>query len=339
MSTPAAPAPEARRRRAPNPLPPGREYHRVLAGEKRRIGRGVLAIALLVAGLFGGIQIMYLLGTWIEGLAQGEGSSGESFAPISFAATLIATALLIPWSMLLQRWLYGMPAGSLHSVLSRFRFDLLGKSALAIAPLFLIALGINEYLEPRGTAAWSHSDLILFFVLAVLLVPLQAGAEEYAFRGFLARVAGSWVHGRWASLTLSIVVPGAVFSAIHFAGDPWWNVFYIVFSLATGLITWRTGGIEVAVVIHAAVNTITFGYWFVLHADLAERFDRSPGSVTPALFIPMVLVLVGITVVVMLRTRARGPATTPSAQPSADAHATQPATVPQPALTSEEESP
>lgn len=320
MTTSTAAAAQTPRTRPLELVPSGVEYHRVLAGEERRLGRGVLATALLVAGLIGAVQIFYVLGTWIEGLVQGDGAASQQFAPISFAATLVATALLIPWSMLLQRWLYGLPAASLHSVVSRFRFDLFGKSALTITPLFLIALGVNEYLDPRGTAAWSHGDLILFFVLAMLLVPVQAGAEEYAFRGFLARVAGSWVHGRWASLALSIVVPGVVFSVVHFAGDPWWNVFYIVFSVATGLITWRTGGVEIAVVIHAAVNTITFGYWFVLQADLAERFDRSPGSVTPALFIPMVLVLVGITVVVMLRTRGSGPARTPSAQPSAGAH-------------------
>lgn len=310
MSTSTAVASEASWTRPPNPLPPGREYHRVFAGEERRIGRGVLAIALVVVGLFGAIQVLYLIGRGIEGLVAG--GDGDAYAPIPFAATLIATALLIPWSMFLQRWLYGVPAASLHSVVSRFRFDLFGRSALAITPLFLIALGINEYLEPQGTAAWSHRDLVLFFILAVLLVPVQAAAEEYAFRGLLARVAGSWVHGRRASLALSIVVPGVVFSVIHTAGDPWWNVFYIVFSIATGLITWRTGGIEVAVVIHAAVNVITFLYWFVLQADLAERFDRSPGSVTPALLVPLVLVLVGVTVVVMLRTRASGPATTPS---------------------------
>ena len=31
-------------------VPDGVEYHRVLAGEKRRVGRGILAILLLVAG-------------------------------------------------------------------------------------------------------------------------------------------------------------------------------------------------------------------------------------------------------------------------------------------------
>jgi hypothetical protein len=34
-------------------VPPGVEYHRVYAGESRRILRGVLAIVLLVAGFIG----------------------------------------------------------------------------------------------------------------------------------------------------------------------------------------------------------------------------------------------------------------------------------------------
>ncbi|GLU48258.1 hypothetical protein Nans01_26090 [Nocardiopsis ansamitocini] len=40
------------RPRAPRPVPPGVEYHRVLAGDKCRIGRGTLAIALVVGGMF-----------------------------------------------------------------------------------------------------------------------------------------------------------------------------------------------------------------------------------------------------------------------------------------------
>ena len=49
---PADPAVSNPRRRGPRPVPPGVEYHRVLAGEKRRVGRGILAIVLLLAGLF-----------------------------------------------------------------------------------------------------------------------------------------------------------------------------------------------------------------------------------------------------------------------------------------------
>ena len=39
------------RSRALRPVPPGVEYHRVLAGEERHVGRGILAIALLLGGM------------------------------------------------------------------------------------------------------------------------------------------------------------------------------------------------------------------------------------------------------------------------------------------------
>ena len=302
------------RARSPKPVPPGVEYHRVLAGEKRRIGRGLLAILLLVGGMFGAIQVFYLLAVWIEGFFRTE---PQALTPLTIGAGMAATALLIPWSMLIQRWLYGVRGPSLHSVVSRFRFDLFGRGLAVIVPLFVIALAVTEYLEPRATAVWSHGDLIAWFVVVVLLMPLQAAGEEYGLRGLVFRIAGSWVHGRWASLILGIVVSGAVFAVIHTAGDPWWNVFYVVFAVSTALVTWRTGGVEVAVVMHAVYNVMTLMFWFILHADLTDRFDRSAGAVTPALFIPSSLVFIAIAVVVWIRTRRTGPAKTPAAQVAA----------------------
>lgn len=300
-------------RRGPEAIPGGVEYHRVLAGEKRRIGRGVLAIALLFGGMFGAIQVFFLLGAWIDQLTRPEGAAAPGgLTPVTFASTLIATALLIPWSMLIQRWLYGVRGRSLHSVLSRFRFDLMGRALLVVLPLILVALAITEFLEQRVSTTWSNADLIAFFAVIVLLVPLQAAGEEYAVRGLVFRVAGSWVRGRWASLVVGIVVSGAVFAVIHTAADLWWNLFYVIFSVVTALITWRTGGVEIAVVIHAVYNVVTMVFWLLLHADFAESFDRSAGAVTPALIIPSTVVFVAIVVIVWLGTRRSAPLRTPT---------------------------
>ncbi len=292
----------------------GIEYHRVLAGEKRRIGRGLLTIVLLIGGMFGAIQLFFVFGVWIDQLVRPEGTKAPGgLTPVTFASTLVATALLIPWSMVIQRWLYGVRFPSLHSVVSRFRFDLLGRALLVILPLILIALAITEFLEPRNSATWSNADLIAFSVVIVLLVPLQAAGEEYAVRGLIFRVAGSWMRGRWASLVVGIAVSTATFAVIHAAGDMWWNVFYVIFSLTTALITWRTGGVEIAVVIHAVYNVVTMMLWLVLHADFAERFDRSAGAVTPALIIPSTIAFLAITVIVWLSTRRSGALRTPTA--------------------------
>ncbi|MGM1018627.1 MAG: CPBP family intramembrane glutamic endopeptidase [Actinomycetota bacterium] len=299
------------RSRTPKSVPEGVDYHRVLAGEKRRIGRGILAIVLLIAGMFAAIAAFSAIGAWIDGLIRPGGDADSPNSPIILGAGLVATALVTPWSMLLQRWLYGVPGPSLHSVISRFRFDLFGRSLVFVLPLFVVALAITESLELRPTGVWSHGELVGMLVVVLLLVPLQAAGEEYGLRGLVFRVAGSWVHGRWASLLLGLVVSSAVFSVIHTSGDVWWNILYVIFSFVAGFVTWRTGGLEIAVVIHAALNLMTFLFWFVLHADLTDRFDRSAGAVTPALFVPIAIVLVVIAVVVWVRTRRSGPAKTP----------------------------
>ncbi|RPF21923.1 membrane protease YdiL (CAAX protease family) [Myceligenerans xiligouense] len=291
------------------PITSGVQYHRVLAGEKRRIGRGVLAIVLLVGGLFTAIQLAYLLAVWVEGLL---GSEQGAYSPLTLGAGLAATALLTPWSMLIQRWLYGVPGPSLHSVVSRFRFDLFGRALIAIVPLFVIAIGITEYLDPRPTVSWSHADIVGLFVVVVLLVPLQSAGEEYGLRGLVFRIAGSWVHGRWTSLILGTIVSSAIFAVIHVAADPWWNVFYLVFSITASFMTWRTGGVEYAVVMHAVYNVLTFTYWFIVNADLADRFDRSASTVTAPLIVPSALAMIAIAVMVWIRTRRTGPAKTPA---------------------------
>lgn len=293
-------------------VPPGVEYHRVLAGEKRRIGRGILAIVLLLGGLFGSGAVLYEVGAWIDGFVRPEGDVGPGITPVTQALSVLSVALMIPWSMLIQRWLYGVRGASLHSVISSFRFDLFGRALLVLAPLFFVATAIHEYSRSFGTVTWSPTDAIGVLLVSVLLVPLQATGEEYGFRGLLFRVAASWGRGRVTSLLLGIGVSTAAFSVVHLATDPWWNVFYVAVSVVTAYVTWRTGGIEIAAIIHAAINLSTFMFWIALDADLTERFDRSPGAVTPGLMIPVLVILIGTTVVVWLRTRHTGPALTPA---------------------------
>lgn len=299
-------------------VPPGVEYHQVLAGEKRRIGRGILAIALLVVGLFGTAAVLYEVGAWIDGVVRADDDPGPGFTPVSHAAGMISVALMIPWSMVIQRWLYGVRGASLHSVVSAFRFDLFGRALLVIAPLILVAIAVDELSRPAGAVTWSPGDVIGILVVTVLLVPLQATGEEYGLRGLVFRVAASWGRGPRTALLLGIGASAAVFALMHVAPDPGWNAFYLVFSVVAGYVTWRTGGIEIAAILHSAVNVSLFLFWIGLHADLGERLDRSVGAMTPELFVPLVLVLLGTAVVVGWRTRRTGPALTPAVPDGAE---------------------
>lgn len=300
------------RARAAKTVPPGVEYHRVLAGEKRRVIRGVLAIVLLFGGMFAATVLLDMVASWADGLLRPEGDPGSLFtSPLQLASGLISVSLLIPFSMMIQRWLYGVQGSSLHSVAGRFRADFFGRAVMLVVPLLGIALAISEFVHPVGSSVWERDDLLWVFLVVVLLVPLQAAGEEYGLRGLVFRVAGSWARGRTASLVVGIVMSALIFAVLHFAMDPWWNLLYVVVSIATALVTWRTGGIEVAVVIHSVFNVFYFLFGILPHADLAERFDRSVGAMTPELFVPVTLALIVIVVVIWVPTRRSGPATTP----------------------------
>lgn len=307
---PASPAPPPRRR-GPRPTPPGVPYHRVLATEKRQIWRGVAALLLLLAGLFAFSLGFGALGLFAEsalGLTD-PASDGIEITPISQAMALFALALLMPWSMLVQRWVYKVEGASLHSVRSLFRFDLMARALLVVLPIWTVYMVVLHLLLPYEGGPWSDFDLFATFVIVIILTPLQSAGEEYGFRGLAFRVAASWGRGPRTALFLGVVVSSLLFMVVHLALDPWLNLYYFLLGATLALLTWRTGGIEVAVVIHAVNNTIAFLLVVITRTDLAEGMDRSVGTGSPVLLLPCVLLAV-FTAVVWWRTRRTGPALT-----------------------------
>lgn len=294
-------------------VPGGVEYHRVLAGDKRRIGRGILAIILLLAGVVIFPNVVGRLLGLID-LQMGNTTSffgGTDYTPLYHASSMISLALLLPWSMLIQRWLYGVPGASLHSVTSRFRFDVLGKALIVFGPVWLLA-NIIGFLAPGAEAPWSTIDLIGIFVVTLLLTPLQATGEEYGGRGLMFRVIGSWTRSRRAGLVAGVVASSAIFTAIHGSTDIYINIWYFVLWSCLAIITWRTGGLEIAVVLHAVLNTVAFLGAPLMRIDLGGALsDRSSGAGAVTQLIPTAAVIV-ITAVVWWWTRKSGPALTPA---------------------------
>lgn len=295
-------------------VPAGVEYHRVLAGEKRRIGRGILAIVLLLAGIVV-FPTVIARGAAVIDLRMGNTTpilGGTDYTPLYHASTMLSLALLIPWSMVIQRWLYGVRGASLHSVVSRFRFDVFGRAFLLFSPVWIVAIVLGLFLTPGEQVFWSHTDLIGIFITTLLLTPLQAAGEEYGMRGLIFRVAGSWTRGPRAGLVIGVLVSSVVFTVIHGSTDLYIIVWYFVLAAGLALMTWRSGGIEIAVVLHAVLNTLTLTMAALLRVDLGTALqDRSAGVGSPYLLVPT-LTLVAITAVVWWLTRRTGPALTPA---------------------------
>lgn len=296
-------------------VPSGVEYHRVLAGDKRRIGRGLLAIALLIAGF---ILFPTGIGRALALIDMRMGNTppilgGTDYTPLYHAGSLIALGLLIPWSMFIQRWLYGVPGASLHSVTARFRFDLFGKALIVFGPAWALVNAIG-FLTPTTEAPWSRSDLVGIFIGTLLLTPLQTSGEEYGVRGLLFRVISSWTRNPRPALITGVLASSALFTAAHGSTDPYINLWYFVLWTCLAIITWRTGGLEIAIVLHAILNTVAFLGAPIMRIDFGtELADRSTGTGSPTQLIPTLTITV-ITAIICWSTRKTGPALTPLAE-------------------------
>lgn len=287
-------------------VPPGVEYHRVYAGEKRRILRGILAIVLLLAGL---VIFPTGLGVVARMIDETLGRASE-VTPLTHLSGMLGLALLIPWSMLIQRMLYRVPGASLHSVAGRFRFHVLGKALLVFGPLWVLMVGVWNFL-PGQESPWTAADLAALLLVTLLVTPLQAAGEEYGIRGLMFRVLGSWTRGSTAGLVLGVIVTSVVFTGLHGTNDPYIIVWYLSLWIGLAIITWRTGGIEIAIVLHAVLNTVSFLSVSVLRVDLADQ-DRSAGAGQPFL-LSYAAVVILTTAIIWWWTRRSGPARTPAA--------------------------
>lgn len=288
-------------------VPPGLEYHRAYATDRRRILRGLVAIALLLIGFVG---FPVLLGRLSEVVDAALFARSGPSTPLRMAAGLLGLAALIPYSMLVQRMLYGVPAGTLHSVAGRFRFGVLGRALLVFGPPLVVVIAAG-FLDADDRAPWATADLVWSFVIGMLLIPLAAAGEEYGVRGLMFRVLGSWTRGARSGAVLGVVVTTVLFSLAHGTLDPFLLTSYLVLFSATAIVTWRTGGLETAVVLHAVYNVTFLVLGTTLHLDVgAQLADRAEVVGSWANLVPSA-VLVVITAIVWWTTRRSGPARTP----------------------------
>lgn len=289
-------------------MPAGVEYHRVLAGERPRVLRGLLAIVLLLIGLVG-FSLLFVQGA--ELLDTRVLDRDPATSPLGLLAGSLSLALLIPWSMLVQRLLYGVAPSSLHSVTGRFRFDVLGRTLLLLGPLVLVAVGVTAALLGGERVAWSDSDLVVMFLGGLIISPLAAAGEEYGFRGLMFRVVGGWARSPRVGLVAGVVVTTVGFSLVHGTIDPYLLTSYLLLFGSMAVVTWRTGGLETAVVLHAVYN-LAILLAVVLHLDLLGQLDsRENAAGSPLNLIPAGAVVLA-TAIVWWLTRRTGPLRTPT---------------------------
>jgi membrane protease YdiL (CAAX protease family) len=226
------------------------------------------------------------------------------------AVALAGIAAGLPLVLLAARLVQRRPAGTVSSVLGRVRWGwlalcllpafaaivLMFVASFVLAPLFPVSSAAGD------TGAWVGGGPFLRAVaVLVLIVPFQAAAEEYVFRGWLLQAVGSMnvVRGR---LWPAVLVQAVLFAAVHGWGTVWGFVDLVIWACFMGWLTVRTGGLEAAIALHLANNLLSMT-WSVAFGTLdLEVTAADMSALLLAIDIPVVL---GYTLVVTWLARRR----------------------------------
>ncbi len=273
---------------ATTPAPPGSRYdEQARNGRQTRRGR---AAEILLAFLFlAGATVAVIVVSAVLALALGANAadpdSEQLFAnPLADqAAGLIGLAVAAPAVLLAVRLCGHRPMGTVSSVTGRLRLGWLGRCALVAFPLMALQLGLLilwTYLSGNpadggAQAVEFESWPVLLVSLVVLwaLVPFQAAAEEYVFRGWLVQAFGAWLRNPWPGIT----VASLLFALAHGFGETTGFALLLYSAMWWGWLVLRTGGLEATIALHTANNVLAF----TVAAALGELSDTGTAADAP----------------------------------------------------------
>ncbi len=264
-----------------DPGAPTVRYHQL-----HRLGRtGYLRAILGVLGLVVALLVVVpgvLVGAYA---AVGEPFGDDSIdplTPVGLAVVLLSLAAAVPVVILTTRLAHELPAGWIISVVGRFRWRWLltcvGLSVLALGASLVLALVLPDHggAVVEGSVNEVTGRTVAFALIVVLLIPLQAAGEEYAFRGYLTQAVGGVLTGR-VGLAVAVVVPALLFALAHGAQDPPVFIDRLAFGLVAGLLVIVTGGLEAGIALHVVNNWVFFGLT-LFFGDISEALAPVAGT-------------------------------------------------------------
>ncbi|MGC5014328.1 lysostaphin resistance A-like protein [Streptosporangium sp. DT93] len=245
--------------------PSGTRYDRLARTRLHAWWRPVLGTLAGLAGIMLVVVAVVLAGATVGALAGAEvGLSNDRLfgdPVLELGVNLLAIAATLPVVYGVTLWIQRRPPGTLSSVVGRLRWRwmtwcagvALAAVVLGQATVAVTYLVTGEDLgELFGWVGWERFLPVL--VVTVLLVPFQAAAEEYVFRGWLLQAFGAFLANPWPGILLG----AAGFTAVHAYVD-WGIVDVFAFGVLTGWLAVRTGGLEAAIALHVVNNVLAFG--------------------------------------------------------------------------------
>ncbi|ADG89701.1 CAAX amino protease [Thermobispora bispora] len=289
------------------PPPPGTTYDQLARTAVHRWWRPIVGTLFIVVCFLAGTVLLATLAMAISLLAGVPMvfDDGRVFADPLFnlGINLAVIAMGIPVVYLAAWLVQRRPPGSLSSVAFRLRWDWLGRCLLvAVAAVALgqaaeiVTMALTGLDPGLRWAGWE--TFLPAAVLILLLVPFQAAAEEYFFRGWVIQAFGAYLGNPWPGIILGSIA----FTALHGYTD--WGILYVFgFGVLMGWLAIRTGGLEAPIALHTVNNLAAFGF-VAATGDLEGALEQGslPWQTLSGTIVQFVVFLV--LVVAMARRRA-----------------------------------
>ena len=266
----------------------GLAYHQVHRGGRTGWWRPVVGIVALVALMLALVpllwQLPFALGLALAGRDVTDGMSRvlalDDPTPLGLAYLNLVLASAIPVAWLISRVVHGLPPRWLASVRPRIRWSWLlvcfGLALVGLLATLVVSSVVPGQGEGGGPSGHPHAfDATTreFALVVLLLTPLQAAGEEYAFRGYLTQAFGGLFRRPWAA----VLGPALLFALAHGAQSA--PVFFdrFAFGVVAGLLVILTGGLEAGIAMHVLNNWLAFGLALAF-GDMASTLNPTGGS-------------------------------------------------------------
>ena len=235
--------------------------------------------------------------------------------PLGLAYLNVVLACAIPATWLISRVVHGLRPRWLASVAPRIRWRWLvvcfGLALVALVATLLVSSVVPSTADnPEMSGHLNHftSTTRDFLLVLVLLTPLQAAGEEYAFRGYLTQAFG----GLFGSRIAAVLVPAALFALAHGGQSPPVFLDRFAFGVVAGVAVLLTGGLEAGIAMHVLNNWLAFGL-ALAYGDMASTLNPTGGSWwTIPVTLTQSLVYLGLVLLVARRRGVRTSTETPA---------------------------
>ncbi len=214
--------------------------------------------------------------------------------PLGMAAVNLAWAAMIPGTIVAIAAFGQRAAGLASSVAGRWRWSAVGRAALVIVPIFLVYIGISLWLDPTVEWQWNPNWGLVAVVLlttplqatgeeftfrgllpqlmggwrvhryvpALVMLPavglvilLQPATWLLSLLALVAAAVGPWVlPGRFGNAVWTGIATGVLFGAMHAHPSVSATLQLALVGFTCSMLTYRTGGLEAASVLHTANN-------------------------------------------------------------------------------------